>query len=289
MTIGKSQNFRELASFLAEINNQKHSHIGYCGKEIEEIHKTLNDDFIVNGEATFFEAKNDDGEIVAAMGLDIDEPFAEVWGPFNQTESIKVQNDLWSELLNAYPAIQTFQFLINQENTRQQKFMDEIRAENTGKNFDLKIKETDFVKVNEIRSVLFEPSDFQAFETVHNAIFPNTYYDAKTIQEEISNEGNVLRLLKTNSNEIQGYAYYELDLEMEDAYLDYIGISEKFRKQGLGTMLLKEVLSEMFSYPQINEITLTVGETDNEALRIYIKAGFKTKNVLISYRLKLSA
>lgn len=94
-------------------------------------------------------------------------------------------------------------------------------------------------------------------------------------------------MLKTDSNDMQGYAYYEVDPEMEEAYLHYMGISEKFRNQGLGTMLLKEVLSEMFSYPQINKITLTVDNTNDEANHVYRKTGFKTKNVLIGYLLEL--
>lgn len=285
--IEKSKDFKELSIFLSKINSKKQSHIGFCGEKSEEIHRTLGEDFIVDGEVTFFEARNDDGEIVAAFGLDIDEKSAEVWGPFNQTKSFKVQKELWKELLNANPAVQTFEFLINKENTRQQAFMNEIKSKNTGEHFDLEVKEKDFDIVNEIKSVSLKPNDFQEFEKLHDTVFPNTYYDAKTIQERLSDGENVLKLLKTDSNEIQGYAYYEADTEMEEAYLEYIGISDKFRNQGLGTMLLKEVLSEMFSYPQTNEITLTVDSTSNEANHVYKKVGFKPKNVLISYLFEL--
>lgn len=285
--IEKSKDFKELSIFLSKINSKKQSHIGFCGEKSEEIHRTLGEDFIGDGEVTFFEARNDDGEIVAAFGLDIDETSAEVWGPFNQTESFKVQKELWKELLNANPAVQTFEFLINKENTRQQAFMNEIKSKNMGEHLDLEVKEKDFDIVNEIKSVSFKPNDFQEFEKLHDTIFPNTYYDAKTIRERLNDGGNVLKLLKTDSNEIQGYAYYEADTEMEEAYLEYIGISDKFRNQGLGTMLLKEVLSEMFSYPQINEITLTVDSTSNKANHVYKKVGFKPKNVLISYLLEL--
>lgn len=285
--IGKSKDFKELSIFLSKINSKKQSHIGFCGEKSEEIHRTLGEDFIVDGEVTFFEARNDDGEIVAAFGLDIDETSAEVWGPFNQTESFKVQKELWKELLNANPAVQTFEFLINKENTRQQAFMNEIKSKNMGEHLDLEVKEKDFDMVNEIKSVSFKLNDFQEFEKLHDTVFPNTYYDAKTIRERLNDGENVLKLLKTDSNEIQGYAYYEADTEMEEAYLEYIGISDKFRNQGLGTMLLKEVLSEMFSYPQINEITLTVDSTSNEANHVYKKVGFKPKNVLISYLLEL--
>lgn len=58
ITIDKSKSFKELAYFLAMVNSRKQSHIGFCGKEPKGIHKTLNEDFIVDGAPTFYEARN---------------------------------------------------------------------------------------------------------------------------------------------------------------------------------------------------------------------------------------
>ncbi|WP_309228352.1 GNAT family N-acetyltransferase [Virgibacillus saliphilus] len=284
MTIEKVVDFQELSLFLSDINKHKNSHIGFCGEKPAEIHQTLKEDFIGDdGDVTFFIARNNSGEIVAAIGLDIDETTAEVWGPFNQTPSVNLQHELWKNILNANPTVQTFEFFINKENTQQNMFMEEIKAEKTGEHLNLEMKEQDIDGVREIKSTPFVQSDFQAFEELHNKTFPNTYYDAKTIKERLNNE-NVLRVLKTKSNELQGYAYFEIDTEMEEASLEYIGISDEFQNKGLGTMMLKEALSEIFSYPQINEITLTVDNTNSQANHIYMKAGFKPKDVLISYR-----
>lgn len=72
----------ELANFLSEANNQKSSHIGYCGDKVKEIHATLKEDFVQeNGRIDFFIARNMDGKIDVAIGLDIDEESAEVWDP----------------------------------------------------------------------------------------------------------------------------------------------------------------------------------------------------------------
>ncbi|MGJ9457367.1 hypothetical protein [Oceanobacillus sp. CF4.6] len=51
-------------------------------------------------------------------------------------------------------------------------------------------------------------------------------------------------------------------------------------------MLLKEVLTDMFSFPQINEIRLSVDYSNSKANHVYMKAGFELKDILISYRLK---
>lgn len=285
-TIEKVDDLAELSLFLSEINKQKKSHIGYCGEKPEEIYQTLKEDFIGDDEVKFFIARNNTGKIVSAIGLDIDESTAEVWGPFNQTSSVSLQYELWIQLLNANPTVQSFQFFINQENIQQQIFMNEIKARKTGEHLNLEIKEQDFDKVSEIKSTPFVQSDFQAFEKLHNKTFPDTYYNAKTIKERLSNE-NVLKVLTTESNELQGYVYFEIDTEMEEASLEYIGISKKFQNKGLGTMILKEALTEIFSYPQISEITLTVGNTNSQANHVYMKAGFKPKDILISYFFKL--
>jgi len=287
VTLEKAEDLKELSLFLSKINKHKKSHIGFCGEKPEEIFQTLKEDSIDDdGDANFFIARNNMREIVAAIGLDIDEATAEVWGPFNQTSSAKLQFELWKQLLNANPTVQTCDFFINQENTQQQMFMNEIKAEKKGEHLNLEIKDRDFDRVREIKSTPFVQSDFQAFKKLHNTTFPGTYYDAKTIKDRL-NSDNVLRVLKTESNELQGYAYFEIDIEMEEASLEYIGISNQFQNKGLGTMMLKEALSEMFSYPQINEITLTVDNTNTQANHIYIKVGFKPKDILISYVTKL--
>ncbi|MEK5038658.1 GNAT family N-acetyltransferase [Sporosarcina sp. FSL K6-3457] len=286
-TIEKAKELEELSRFLSEINQQKESHIGYCGGKEEEIYETLKEDFVSDdGVIKFFIARSNTREIVAAIGLDVDESSAEVWGPFNQTSSVQLQHQLWEQLVNGNPTVQTFHFFINKENIEQQAFMNELKAEKTGEHLILDIEEQDFNRVSEIKSTFFIQSDFQAFEQLHNETFPSTYYDAKTITERLSDK-NMLRVLKTESTELQGYAYFEVDIEMAEASVEYIGIAKKAQNQGLGTILLKEVLTEMFSYPQISEIKLCVDNANSQANHVYIKAGFKPKDILVSYVLKL--
>src|SRR5699024_10766733 len=100
--IEKSKDLKELAYFLSKMNGQKKSHIGCCGEMPEDIQKSLEEDFTSDDDVTFYEARNSDGKIVAAMGLDMEDVSAEVWGPFNQTKNFDVQYKLWGKLLNTY-------------------------------------------------------------------------------------------------------------------------------------------------------------------------------------------
>jgi len=283
--IEKVKDLEELSRFLSELNKQKKSHIGYCGENVEEIYQTLKEDFVSDdGDISFLIARSSIGKIVAAIGFDIDETSAEVWGPFNQTSSVKLPHQLWDQLVNENPTVQAFYFFINKENTRQQPFMNELKTKKTGEHLILEIKEQNFDRVKKKKSTSFKQSDFQAFEELHNQAFPHTYYDAKTITERLSNEC-ILKVIITEANNLQGYAYFEIDNEMAEASLEYIAISPKAQNQGLGTMLLKEILTEMFSYSQIKEIKLCVDNTNSKANHVYMKAGFEPKDILISYHL----
>lgn len=285
MEIEQVQDTRELSLFLAEMNGHKESHIGYCGEVPNEIHQTLQEDFMLeNGETSFVIARGDTGEIVAAMGIDMDASTGEVWGPFNKSASIDIQDHLWNTLRKAYPHIDTYTFFINKENLRQHVYMDAIGAEKKGEHAKLLIKKDAFDGVLEIKSTDFTLEDQEAFEQLHQELFPDTYYNSRTIIERLNNE-NKLRVLKDGSNELQGYAYVEVNPEMGEASLEYIGISHAFRQKGLGTLLLKETLAEIFSYSNIEEIALVVENTNSPANTMYRKAGFKKEDILVHYRL----
>src|SRR5699024_1747454 len=191
---------------------------------------------------------------------------------------------LWNALTKANPSVDTYSFFINQENVRQQVFVEKLGAKKKGEHLKLLLNKRDFDQVQVIKSTPYEQKDFNAFEQLHNETFPNTYYDAKTIVERLSDE-NILQVLKNEFNELQGYAYFELDTEMKEASLEYIGISNAFQHKCLGTMLLKEAVSKMFTFPNIKEIALVVENINNPAKRMYMKAGFKQEDILVNYQL----
>lgn len=282
--IEKAKDVQELAIFITEMNQGKEAHIGYCGREYEWNLAALEEDFRADdGSLHFFTAEGNSGEILAALGIDFDESIAEVWGPFNKTNESDLENQLWEQLVTEYPDVTTYTFFINEENLKQQSFMERVQAENRGKHLQLKVKKSDFTNEETIKSVSFEGKDTSAFVKLHDEAFPGTYYDAKTIISRLRN-GNFLKVLKNAAGELQGYAYVELDEELNEASLEYISISPNFRGQGIGTVLLKEILTEIFSYPGFTEVNLVVEGINEAANRLYFSAGFTIEDTLISYR-----
>lgn len=284
--IERAAAFQELAHFLSEMNQQKHAHIGFCGDNPLEIEQTLTEDFVdENGNSAFFVIREDEGRIAAAIGLDIDEESAEVWGPFNQSATKEEQKQLWDTCLQSYPEVKEFSFFINEENKEQQHFVEQLGARKTGEHLILLMAKDRLQPVEERVSKRFAPEDERAFREIHDTAFPKTYYDAVKIISRLNNE-RILRVVKTDDDGLLGYAYFEIDQEMKEASLEYIAISPAARNRGLGTILLKEILAEMFAFQGIGSIQLCVDTQNNQANRVYEKAGFEQKDFLYSYDLK---
>lgn len=284
--IERAKTLQELVHFLAEMNQQKHTHIGYCGENPPEIEQTLAEDFVdENGHTAFFIVRNEKGEIAAALGLDMDGETAEVWGPFNQSALKEQQAQLWEACVQAYPHIQKFFFFINEENREQQYFVKQLGARKTGEHLTLLMTKERLQPVKERVSKRFVQEDENAFRELHDTEFPHTYYDAAEIMGRL-NEERILRVVKTEEDRLIGYAYFEVDQEMKEASLEYIAISPAARNRGLGTILLKEVLEEMFAFPEIERVQLCVDYQNDQANHVYEKAGFERKDILYSYILQ---
>lgn len=278
--------FQELAHFLAAVNQQKHTHIGYCGDNPLEIKQTLTEDFIDPDEkAAFFVVRNEAGEPSAALGLDMDGETAEVWGPFNHSAAPEEQLRLWETCSQAYPDVKKFFFFLNEENRVQQQFMKQLGAQKTGEHLTLLMKKDRLQPVKEQMSKPFAAEDENAFRDLHDTAFPHTYYNAADILNRLNDE-HILRIVKTEQDGVVGYAYFEIDREMKEATLEFIAISPAAQNRGLGTTLLKEVLEEIFRFSEIVSIQLCVDYQNDQANHVYEKAGFERKDVLYSYVLK---
>jgi RimJ/RimL family protein N-acetyltransferase len=89
-------------------------------------------------------------------------------------------------------------------------------------------------------------------------------------------KGNLIHLVALDGNEIVGSteARRKPHRDSDKAEIG-IAISKKYRNQGLGKKLLKEIIKEAKSKfkPKIIYLTVIAGNTD--ALRVYEKLGFK--------------
>lgn len=68
-----------------------------------------------------------------------------------------------------------------------------------------------------------------------------------------------------------------------EANIEYIAVSTKLRKQGIGKTLIRVAIDHLFSSSEIKEITICVGGDNLAAIHLYKSVGFLEKYKLISY------
>ncbi|EZH65616.1 hypothetical protein DH09_15045 [Bacillaceae bacterium JMAK1] len=286
----KPASVRELSNFLETMNNQPKHHIGFCGEDSSEIYDTLVNDFSDLPFEDSFVVAYKENEIIGALGLDVDLPrgVADVWGPFIHEEEMGLAVELWNQLIQNVPKeVSKFSFFINKENTFVKQFAIDRKGIERGSDLVLYRKRESFKK-KEVQAEPYKNLYSDSFSDLHNQLFPNTYYDAQTIQNRL-NDDNQLIIVKENKSSIQGYVYFEASPKHSEGNIEYVGVSETFRKQGIGKRLIIHALNELFSYETIDEITICVEADHQAAIALYRSVGFEVKYHLYSYSVVLDA
>lgn len=277
-----------LAQFLEEMNQNKETHIGYCGQSKNEIYHTLLQDFSDLDLSKSFAVAYEKEDLRGALGFDIDKAnkSAEVWGPFikNPSKNPVLASELW-EKANALSDIEinVFSFFINKENTFAQQFAINKEAVNKGSHLILKAFRDELGEVNLEQIESFRLQFKNSFTNLHEMAFPNTYFSASEIQDRL-NEYNQLLIMTDKEKEIKGYVYVEASPVHNEGTIEYIAVSPNYRKQGIGTKLILAALAHLFSYETINEITLSVSKDNESAIKLYQASGFKEVHELVYYQ-----
>ncbi|MDQ0206657.1 GNAT family N-acetyltransferase [Alkalicoccobacillus murimartini] len=287
ISIDTPNNLKELASFLEKMNNQSTSHIGFCGEEQNEIYDTLVHDFSDLDINDSFLVAYEHSEIVGAIGVDVDseKKYADVLGPFVANNDLQIAQSLWEKMMTNMPdEIKTFSFFFNQENTFVLNFLVENKGIDQGS--DVVLKRTRDSQAIHTQDSIKNYSDLyqKSFVNLHNQVFPTTYFDAATILKRL-HSFNHLFIVPENERGIKGYVYLEANPKHQESNIEYIAVSEKYRKEGVGKTLLLKAIDQLFSYPEIEEITICVGGENEAAIALYRSVGFVEKYQLLSYKI----
>ncbi len=287
ITIKSPHDIDELASFIAEVNNEQNQHIGYCGTDKKSILHDLTHDFSDLNIAKSFAVAYEDGSLVGAIGLDIDKDdlSAEVWGPFIKDNSkLTLAENLFEQVISySKIPLNTYYFFINKENNIGKEFVLNLGGIKGGNHYILQAKRDDFDEAYHEEIEKYDGAFEDSFLDIHETAFPTTYYNAKKIISRI-NKHNQLLILKNGSTEIKGYVYVEAEPEQGQGSIEYVAVSNKFRKQGIGTKLIQAALGHLFSYETIMDVTLCVEKENDKAIHLYQAAGFNRKHELIDFR-----
>ncbi|TYS60816.1 GNAT family N-acetyltransferase [Sutcliffiella horikoshii] len=278
----------EVASFIARLNGQSRSHIGYCGKKQQEISSYLQNELTdVPFEKAFVLAyKNETLIGVVGFDADFEQKSAEVWGPFVEANHQDQAIYLFKEMLPLLPS----------EVERLSMFPNKVNETvvTTATNFN-------FSKQSEQAILIMRRNDYSASQVsklpflteqrngemirLHNLAFPDTYYTGEEIIKRINEHRKVFCYLR--EDKLAGYIYVEVEPEFSEASIEFFAVDESFRGQSIGKELLKGAVSWIFSFKEIEELQLCVNSTNNHAIRLYQKAGFKLSDELYFFQKQL--
>ena len=274
-----------LSQFIAKTNSIDKNFVGYCGTNPVEVEKALTDfDFPL--EVSFSLLQRDD-QIYGALGFDIDleNKQAEVWGPFiSSNDWVTDAQTLWKNSLKKLPkSLNSFHFFYEKKNSRAVDFAYMLGAKKNLSHFILCLKKENFLRENLEGYMEIKSNDFLSFSQLHDSLFPKGYFSGKQILKKLSPYHKVF-IVKQNLNCI-GYIYVEVVPEFSEGKIHFFGVEEKYRKQGLGSKLLKIGINWIFQFMKINEISLCVDDTNLNAIKIYKDVGFNEIHRCLHLRL----
>ncbi|ADU28917.1 GNAT family N-acetyltransferase [Evansella cellulosilytica] len=288
--IDDPKDLEEIAAFIAGLNNDKKHHVAYCGTKKEEVLHTLQDDFSDLPLEKSIVAAYENNQLVGVLGLDIDASSneGELWGPFVvHSDWQKVALLMWHHLLAQLApfSLKTVFGFHNVHNKECDTFFLSLGGERENREDTiLRITRNDIDSVEKNSTIIEYQDDFaEAFKKLHQDAFPNAYYSSDEIVSRLS-EYNKLFLVVVQER-LVGYAYCEINTAFSEGDIHFIAVEKKARNKGVGKSLVKECLAFMYSYEEINEITLCVNSNNHSAIKIYRSAGFKEFYHVASYEL----
>ncbi|WP_017187290.1 GNAT family N-acetyltransferase [Alkalibacillus haloalkaliphilus] len=274
----------KVSRFIAELNHDEESHIGFCGKEQDEIaHCMKNDMDDINYTDSFIVAY-EGNELVGVLGFDADfeNSNAEIWGPFIVPSKWDIVFDMWNEMTDLLTSeIESLEMFPNLKNERACQFAKDVSFEKYSDESILTFERNDRHELKSDSIDEMTPAYYDDMKQLHDEAFPGAYYSGQQIIERLDEDKKVF--IKTNDGALIGYIYVEAEPEFGDGSIEFFAVKESEKGRGVGKELLTGALKWLFTYESIQSITLCVNSTNASAINLYKKAGFQHQHDLCSF------
>jgi len=140
-----------------------------------------------------------------------------------------------------------------------------------------------------------------AFVELHDRIFPNTYYTGAEILGRLGERDRVFvetltpdpspswrgeqdKTLQSGGHSLMGYIYVKVEPGATNGYIDFVGVAESSRRQGIGRRLVSAATQWLFTFQEVEEVTLTVNAGNDGAIALYKQLGFEHNQTLQVFR-----
>jgi ribosomal protein S18 acetylase RimI-like enzyme len=108
---------------------------------------------------------------------------------------------------------------------------------------------------------------------LHDKIFPHTFYSGKDILAKLDETHKVF--VYADGDEVLGYVYARVDESSGEGYIEFLGVREEVRRQGVGRRLLMTAVFWLFQEEEVPQIGLNVHGDNANARSLYEAAGFR--------------
>ncbi|MFO1446178.1 GNAT family N-acetyltransferase [Bacillus sp. Bva_UNVM-123] len=272
----KIEDVEIISKFISQLNNKEKSHIGYCGKDSKEIANSLLNDLSDIKYTDSFVGAYEQNQLIGLLGFDacLENNSAEIWGPFIHEDKWDVVHALWRKMSNLLPSdIRSLSMFPNIKNHNARNFAKYHSFSKQSKQTILTFHQEDKNELADIEMIELSKRDIPAMKKLHNEVFPHTYFNGDQIVHRINSNRKVFIL--TNQNDLSGYIYVEAEPKFGEGSIEFFAVRESERGKGIGGKLLTVALKWLFTFEKINSITLCVNSSNDKAISLYKKIGFK--------------
>jgi ribosomal protein S18 acetylase RimI-like enzyme len=277
------EHFPGIARLIAAQNEAPESQCIHSGEGYDGILKTMRkwDDV---AEIAFAIAIRD-GRLVGVLGSEFDQDLGRgwLWGPFALTQNWEeLAAALLEKLLTILPsAVRRLDCFLNIANQRAYRFyLDHGFRESKRSHVYVAPRPAAPLALSVPCNPL-QPEQAGSFCTLHDTIFPQTYYTGQDILDQLDDDHQVF--VCSDGADVLGYVYAILD-ESAEGYVEFVGVREDRRGQGLGNRLLLSALNWLFEVKHVPAVGLTVSDDQTNARSLYEKVGFHVKYTGLSTR-----
>lgn len=123
------------------------------------------------------------------------------------------------------------------------------------------------------------PADLEQVHFMEN-LCHSTPWSLNSFKYELGNNDAILKVA-FSGNRILGYICVRTILDM--THLLNITVLPEFRRKGVGSMLLRNIVDELKRIKPGTLLTLEVRQSNTEAIRLYEKFGFKATGTRRNY------
>lgn len=280
------------AAFVARLQADPAHHIAYFGLTEAEISAAMVEFEPQDGQRVLLAIEND--VIVGLLGMDSSTEVKRAWlhGPLIAAGDWDATADaLYIETITRNiipPSMVEHELFVDAANTRVRSFAGRQGFRTLTLEASLRLGRETFVGAGFVADESISElttEQHTAFAHLHEVTFPNPYFSSREIIDNMGERDKVF--VATQAGEVVGYIYAKIEPEATNGYIDFLGVAEAARRQGIGKRLIAHAVRWLFTFPEIDEVTLTVNGQNAGAVALYTGLGFEHLRSMQGYRKKI--